>query len=122
MYTRLPYSEKRAASISGQLMSAVKYMHDHNVAHRDLKLTNILVDPEYIVKIIDFGFACEAEELQKMYCGTPSYMAPEIVERKMYEPKPTDIWSLGVVLFKLLTGDYAFGGSSKLPKPRTTRA
>lgn len=104
-------NDEQAHALFVQICKGVKYMHDHNVAHRDLKLTNMLIDPDYVVKIIDFGFACEAEELHKMYCGTPSYMAPEIVERKLYNPKPTDIWSLGVVLFKLLTGEYAFGGS-----------
>lgn len=103
-------NEEQAHAIFVQIAKGVKYMHDHNVAHRDLKLTNMLIDPEYIVKLIDFGFACEAEEHHKMYCGTPSYMAPEIVEKKVYKPRPTDIWSLGVVLYKLLTGDYAFGG------------
>lgn len=104
-------NEEQAYALFSQIAKGVKYMHDHNVAHRDLKLTNILIDNEYTVKIIDFGFACEANERHRMYCGTPSYMAPEIVEKKLYQPKPTDIWSLGVVLFKLLSGEYAFGGS-----------
>lgn len=108
-------NDEQAHALFVQIAKGVKYMHDHNVAHRDLKLTNILIDQDYIVKVIDFGFACEAEELHKMYCGTPSYMAPEIVERKLYSPKPTDIWSLGVVLYKLMTGDYAFGGKNNLP-------
>jgi tRNA A-37 threonylcarbamoyl transferase component Bud32 len=103
-------TEEQAHALFMQIAKGVKYIHDHNVAHRDLKLTNMLIDDDFNIKIIDFGFACEAEEFQKMYCGTPSYMAPEIVEKKLYEPRPTDMWSLGVVLFKLLTGDYAFGG------------
>lgn len=103
-------NEEQAYAVFSQIAKGVRYMHDHNISHRDLKLTNILIDEEYTVKIIDFGFACEARERHKMYCGTPSYMAPEIVEKKLYFPKPTDIWSLGVVLFKLLTGEYVFGG------------
>lgn len=103
-------NEEQAYALFSQILKGVKYIHDHNIAHRDLKLTNILIDEDYAVKIIDFGFACEANELHRMYCGTPSYMAPEIVEKKYYLPKPTDIWSLGVVLFKLLSGEYAFGG------------
>jgi tRNA A-37 threonylcarbamoyl transferase component Bud32 len=105
-------NEEQSYAVFSQIAKGVKYMHEHNVAHRDLKLTNILIDEEYTVKIIDFGFACEANERHKMYCGTPSYMAPEIVEKKLYFPKPTDIWSLGVVLYKLLTGDYIFGGKT----------
>lgn len=103
-------NEEQAYALFSQIVKGVKYMHDHNVAHRDLKLTNILIDEEYTVKIIDFGFACEANEKHRMYCGTPSYMAPEIVEKKLYFPKPTDVWSLGVVLYKLLSGEYSFGG------------
>lgn len=106
-------NEEQAYALFSQIVKGVKYMHDHNVAHRDLKLTNILVDDEYTVKIIDFGFACEANDKHRMYCGTPSYMAPEIVEKKSYLPKPVDIWSLGVVLYKLLSGEYAFGGKFK---------
>ena len=102
-------NEEQAYALFSQIMKGVKYMHEHNVAHRDLKLTNILIDEEYAVKIIDFGFACEANDLHRMYCGTPSYMAPEIVEKKHYLPKPTDVWSVGVVLYKLLSGEYAFG-------------
>lgn len=108
-------NEEQSYAVFSQIVKGVKYMHDHNVAHRDLKLTNILIDEEYTVKIIDFGFACEANERHKMYCGTPSYMAPEIVEKKLYFPKPTDVWSLGVVLYKLLTGEYIFGGSRFSP-------
>lgn len=103
-------NEEQAYAVFSQICKGLKYMHENNVAHRDLKLTNILIDEEYTVKVIDFGFACESSERQKMYCGTPSYMAPEIVEKKIYLSKPVDIWSLGVVLFKLLSGEYAFGG------------
>lgn len=114
-------NEEQSFAVFSQIVKGVKHMHDHNVAHRDLKLTNILIDEEYTVKIIDFGFACEANEKHKMYCGTPSYMAPEIVEKKIYMPKPVDIWAMGVILFKLLTGEYAFGGKSILTQPRMTR-
>lgn len=93
-----------------QIVKGVAYMHAKEYCHRDLKLTNILIDHNGLVKIIDFGFASSAIDLLSMYCGTPSYMPPEIVERKTYEGKPVDIWSIGVVLYKLLTGIYAFGG------------
>lgn len=114
-------NEEQAYAVFSQIARGVKYMHDMGVAHRDLKLTNILIDEEYTVKIIDFGFACEAKERHKMYCGTPSYMAPEIVEKKLYFSRPTDIWSIGVVLFKLLTSEYVFGGTLNLIQPRTIR-
>jgi serine/threonine protein kinase len=102
-------NDEQAYAIFSQIAKGVRYMHEHNVAHRDLKLTNILIDEHYSVKIIDFGFACEANEMHRMYCGTPSYMSPEIVEKKVYAPKPTDVWAMGVILYKLLSGEYAFG-------------
>ena len=102
-------SSDEAKMVFLQIVHGVKYIHDSGFAHRDLKLTNILIDYNNTVKIIDFGFACDGNTTERMYCGTPSYMPPEIVERKSYEPKPVDLWSIGVVLFKLLTGTYAFG-------------
>lgn len=107
-------NEEQAFAIFSQIVKGVKFMHERGIAHRDLKLTNILIDSEYSVKVIDFGFACEAADRQKMYCGTPSYMAPEIVEKRLYYSKPTDIWSLGVILYKLLTAEYVFGGKFRL--------
>ena len=62
------------------------------------------------MKIIDFGFAAPASKPLKMYCGTRSYMPPEIIDKMTYFGKQCDIWSLGVVLFKLVTGEYPFGG------------
>ena len=72
-------------------------------------MTNILIDEDEKVKIIDFGFAARTTQRLDLYCGTPSYMSPEIVQKFKYLGKPVDIWALGVVLFKLLTGLYAFG-------------
>jgi MAP/microtubule affinity-regulating kinase len=93
-----------------QILDGVKYMHDKGLCHRDLKMTNILINSRGEVKIIDFGFSVEAYHKLRMYCGTPSYMPPEMVNKKSYYGKPLDIWSLGVVLYKLLTGEYPFGG------------
>lgn len=91
------------------ILRAVNYLHSQGIAHRDLKLTNMLVDREFRVKLIDFGFADNTRRTLKAYCGTPSYMAPELVQKKEYVGTAVDIWALGVVLFKMLTGEYAFG-------------
>ena len=66
------------------------------------------------VRIIDFGFAASNKEIQQLYCGTPSYMAPEIIKEQGYEGEGVDVWALGVLLFKLLTGIYPFGGKKKI--------
>lgn len=101
-----------------QVLSGVKYLHSKGVSHRDLKLTNILINSQGKVKIIDFGFASNRSEKLSSYCGTPSYMAPEIVERRSYWGKQVDMWALGVILYKLVTALYAFGSTCSLTQAR----
>ena len=86
-----------------------------NICHRDLKLENILIDERNNVKLIDFGFSiCTAPDQKlKIFCGTPSYMAPEIVQKKDYNGFATDIWSLGVILYVILSGNYPFKGQNE---------
>jgi serine/threonine protein kinase len=109
---RLP--EDICYKIFAQIVAGVDFMHQLNFAHRDLKMTNILIDNNLVVKIIDFGFACNSGKIQNMYCGTPSYMPPEIVQRSSYLSKPVDVWTLGCVLYKLVTGEYPFGGRIRI--------
>lgn len=108
-------SETRAARVFAQLVSAVAYLHTRNIVHRDLKLQNILIDKNMVVKLIDFGFAVQVDEETplRVYCGTPSYMAPEIVSRTPYSGKCSDIWALGCVLFKMVAGVFPFRGTSE---------
>lgn len=74
-----------------------------NIVHRDIKLENILIDESSkTIKVIDFGFSiCTGVKL-KIFCGTPTYMAPEIVSKVDYCGKKADIWALGIVLYVLL--------------------
>jgi serine/threonine protein kinase len=103
-------SEEQSKLIFKQILQGIKALHARDFCHRDLKVTNMLIDHSTLrVKIIDFGFACINQDKLKMYCGTKSYMPPELVRRYPYDGKGMDIWGLGVVLFKLLTGDYPFG-------------
>ena len=78
-------------------------------------MENILIDERNNVKLIDFGFSvCTPQDSKlKIFCGTPSYMAPEIVMKKEYNGFATDIWSLGVILFLMMTGNYPFRGQSE---------
>lgn len=89
-------------------------MHSKNVTHRDIKLENIIIDKRGVLKLIDFGFCCcsAPETLMRVFCGTPSYMCPEIVMKKEYLGMPTDIWASGVLLFALLCGAFPFRGQN----------
>lgn len=97
-----------------QIASGVHYCHGMNIIHRDLKLENIMLDTSNNVKIIDFGFATFTTlgNKIKLFCGTPSYMAPEIVGKRENPGAPADIWALGVVLYVMLVGAFPFKGTN----------
>jgi len=104
------YDEPEAAALMSKLLSATRYCHEHGVAHRDIKLDNILYEsnaPGAEPKLIDFGYACQlTEQSMTSQLGTPSYMAPELWERRAarhYDEK-VDLWALGVVDYMLLSG------------------
>ena len=94
-----------------QLIIAIKYMHGQLVIHRDLKLGNLFLDSELRVKVGDFGLAARlshATEKRRTICGTPNYIAPEILEGKDGHSYEVDIWSAGVVMYTLLIGTPPF--------------
>jgi MAP/microtubule affinity-regulating kinase len=93
-------------------VEAIKHCHKKCVVHRDVKLENILVSEQNIVKLIDFGFsiAIAPDTKLNIFCGTPSYMAPEIVNKQNYS-FGVDIWALGIVLYKILNGVFPFKGT-----------
>ena len=86
-----------------------------SVVHRDIKLENIIVDDRNNIKLIDFGFAVVSYPGQKLTtcCGTPSYMPPEVCQRKEYCGYASDIWSFGIIIFVLLTGTFPFKGQNE---------
>lgn len=103
-------SLNKIKTILGCIAQAIQHLHQKGIAHRDIKLANILVKKDYTIKLADFGFAKEEkgeEMLMKTYCGTPITMAPEILRGKPYDKK-CDIWSLGVILFQLTFGKLPF--------------
>ncbi|KAL9550577.1 hypothetical protein MBANPS3_004658 [Mucor bainieri] len=103
-----------------QLTDAIKYCHTRGIVHRDLKLENILLDADDNVKICDFGFARFTQKNQYLetFCGSLSYSAPEVILRKKYTGPETDIWSLGVILYTLLAGEYPFDDDSEIMTQR----
>ena len=110
---RLP--EPLAAQIFKKIVSAVAYMHERSIVHRDLKLDNVLIDQkgdEFIVKLIDFGFAtkCNKDEKLNSKCGTPQYMDPDLTKHNAYLGQAADNWALGVILFIMVTGKLPFFG------------
>ena len=98
-----------------QLAEGFKLMRERSIVHRDLKLANILVSKDFVIKLADFGFARFQENsnfLLESFCGTPITMAPEILKKQNYNEK-CDIWSLGVIIYKMLVGKYPFFPNGK---------
>ncbi|VAH42232.1 hypothetical protein VPH35_026977 [Triticum aestivum] len=96
-----------------QLVSAVRYCHSRGVYHRDIKPENLLLDGDGDLKVADFGLGAVADEsLHHTLCGTPAYVAPEILSKQGYHPAKVDIWSCGVVLFVLAAGYLPFNDAS----------
>lgn len=112
-----PIGSDTARFFTKQLCECLKYLHSSTnnkepIVHRDLKLENIIVDDRNNIKLIDFGFAVNTfpGNKLKVCCGTPNYMPPEICQRKEYCGFKADIWSFGVIIFVMLTGNHPFRG------------
>jgi len=107
-------TEKEARRIFRQIVSAIKFMHQNGIVHRDLKLENLLLDQNNNAKIADFGLSnyYSQNDLLKTYCGSPLYASPEIVNGQPYYGPEVDCWSLGVVLYTLVYGTMPFDGTN----------
>ncbi|CAN6338863.1 unnamed protein product [Urochloa humidicola] len=108
---RLP--EHAARRVFAQLAAALAYCHARGVAHRDVKLQNVLLLDSGVIKVSDFGLSALPDTLRDdgrlhTACGTPAYAAPEVLRRKSYDGAKADAWSCGVILFVLLAGRLPF--------------
>ena len=94
-----------------QIIKALKYLHSHRIIHRDLKLGNLFISDKMELKVGDFGLATKLEfdgERKRTVCGTPNYIAPEILDGKTGHSYEVDIWSLGVITYTLIIGKPPF--------------
>lgn len=115
-------NEKQAQKMFAQLVSGVSYLHSKGIAHRDLKLENLLLDSNQSIQISDFGFANQFKaergmsRMMKTACGSPCYAAPEVVNsHRDYDGRKADVWSVGVILFTYLAGYLPFDDDPQNP-------
>ncbi|KAL0451612.1 UNVERIFIED_CONTAM: CBL-interacting serine/threonine-protein kinase [Sesamum latifolium] len=105
--------EEPARNYFQQLISAIDFCHSRGVYHRDLKPENLLLDEEGNLKVTDFGLSAFSDHVSQdgllhTTCGTPAYVAPEVIGKKGYDGAKADIWSCGVILYVLLAGFLPF--------------
>lgn len=107
------FPEKVAAKFMQIMLDVLEHIHSQNIIHRDIKLENILVNEhEWEFKLGDFGLAVQSSGPCQVKCGSPGYIAPEIFTKDSYDSK-VDIFSVGIILYILLSGKFPFSGSSQ---------
>ncbi|XP_065070358.1 testis-specific serine/threonine-protein kinase 3-like [Rhopilema esculentum] len=114
-------AEPEAQKLFKGMLSAISYLHSKNVAHRDIKLENVLLTKDMVPKLSDFGFAKRVRnrrDRSETFCGSKMYSCFEILAGIPYNIFKADIWSLGVILFTMITGFFPFSEVRQLLKMR----
>lgn len=107
---RIFLQEPMARMFFKDILAGLCACHDRDIIHRDVKCSNILISANNRLKLADFGFSRLLSECERSrtYCGSLGYAAPEVLHRKPYFGKPADVWSCGVVLYFMVTGELPF--------------
>ncbi|XP_052026002.1 sperm motility kinase 4A-like [Apodemus sylvaticus] len=108
--------EDEARAIFRQILHAMNYCHDQGIVHRDLKPDNIMIDSNGKIKVIDFGLSAQVKPGQRLsyHCGTFPFAAPELLLGRLYDGHKLDVWTLGIVLYLMITGRVPFDASNLL--------
>lgn len=111
---RGPLDEKIACYLVFQIIQGLKHCHSQGILHRDIKLDNVLLTSSFLIKIADFGVSKIVKPGQVLYeqCGTPAYIAPEVIKGDGYSGFQADIWNLGILLYAMVTGTVPFKSNS----------
>lgn len=113
-------SEKDAHLYFSQLIAGIQYCHSRHIAHRDLKLENLLMTTDNCLKICDFGFARYFEydandrKLSATFCGSNAYASPELLKELPYNPMLADVFACGVILYAMVFGSLPFDDSHSI--------
>lgn len=108
------FDEASAKTLIRGLLETLDYLHSKDIVHRDLKLENLMMvnETDHEIKLIDFGLAFKCTCLESSKCGSPGYVAPEIMLNESYDSK-VDVFSAGVILYLLLVGKHPFEGRNE---------